>query len=400
MNTNNITTNSPLVSVRSAEVHANEGQAQNADFMSVISQIMSQNGESQVADALKLFGNEKEADSEVIDELLMLLAQYNSTLGNGEGLSLMAQSEFDEEADNGLIGNNLTLEGLFGGADVASTVIDVLLNGGNGNDVINALQQSTDSVPIKVLYEMAKINAGKSELILPDDYADLDFEEQVLKINEILLAKELTVENETDIEAVARELRRGYEFSSAISESAKKVSQNENAVSENMVIDYNKDYRIDLSTLRGMPVTEESLVTGQVIKGIDEAVKNELNRLTVRLNPEGLGEVIVRLRKTDAGMLVSLSAQSIRTAEMLNNQLGLIQSNLDRYDAQVNPVTVEESQLTASYNFNQQMFGNQPQQQERNNSDEGNYSNGSSEYETEAEVITRKTVDGALNMYA
>ena len=122
---------------------------------------------------------------------------------------------------------------------------------------------------------MAKINAGKSELILPDDYADLDFEEQVLKINEILLAKELTVENETDIEAVARELRRGYEFSSAISESAKKVSQNENAVSENMVIDYNKDYRIDLSTLRGMPVTEESLVTGQVIKGIDEAVKND-----------------------------------------------------------------------------------------------------------------------------
>ena len=100
MNTNNITTNSPLVSVRSAEVHANEGQAGNADFMSVISQIMSQNGESQVADALKLFGNEKEADSEVIDELLMLLAQYNSTLGNGEGLSLMAQSESDEEADN------------------------------------------------------------------------------------------------------------------------------------------------------------------------------------------------------------------------------------------------------------------------------------------------------------
>ncbi|MBE6860353.1 MAG: hypothetical protein E7499_03535 [Ruminococcus sp.] len=399
MNTNNITTNSPLVSVRSAEVHANEGQTKNVDFMSVISQIISQNGESQVTDALKLFANEEEADSEVIDELLALLAQYNSSLKGDGGLFALTQDSSEEDADNGLISSNLTINDLFGGTDVASTVIEVLLNGGNDNDVIDALQQSTDSVPIKVLYEMAKVNLGKSELELPDEYADFDFEEKVLKINEILLGKELTVENETDIEEVARQLKSDYELSAAISESAKKAAQKENASSETMVIDYNKDYRVDLSTLRGMPVTEESLVTGQVIKGIDEAFKNELTRLTVRLNPEGLGEVIVRLKKTDVGMIVSLSAQNMRTAEMLNSQLNAIQANLTKYDAQVNPVTIEETQLTASYNFNQQMFGNQPQKQGKNNSDDG-YFRGNDDYDAEAEIIPRKITDGALNIYA
>ena len=77
----------------------------------------------------------------------------------------------------------------------------------------------------------------------------------------------------------------------------------------------------------------------QLLKGVEENLKNGKSEFTVKLKPEGLGEIIVKLVQNDGGkMLMSMTASSMKTAELLNSNLSSLQSSLSQHNVEiVNP---------------------------------------------------------------
>ena len=289
------------------------------------------------------------------------------------------------------------------GTDTVSSVISALLDEGDDNALTNSLNLTT-SLPLKALYELAKINVGKSELEVPENFSLLDNDEKLQIVTQAIADGKLTIEKETDFMAVADQMKSSYAVS--MSKNVENVQENStetNTVmpSDAMVIDYNADYTMDIPTLRGTPLTEESMATGEVIDSVNRAFEQKNDKVIVRLNPKGLGEIAISLEKTKAGgMIVNIIAQNARTAAILNSQVSNIQENLAKYDAQVNTVTVADNPHNASFGFEQQMF-NSPQG--NNHSDNSNNRSAyfaKSDSDDEEINIPQRKLGEALNMYA
>lgn len=107
----------------------------------------------------------------------------------------------------------------------------------------------------------------------------------------------------------------------------------------------------------------------QLLKGVEENLKKGNSEFTVKLKPEGLGEIIVKLVRNDGGkMLMSMTASNIKTAELLNSNLSSLQSSLSQHNVEiVNPSDMTSTVMAMSPAFEQyygqQQGGNQQNQQ-------------------------------------
>ena len=287
------------------------------------------------------------------------------------------------------------------GTDTVSSVISALLDESDDNALTNSLSIK-NPVPLKALYELAKINVGKSELEVPENFSLLDNDEKLQIVTQAIADGKLNIEKETDFMAVADQMKSSYAVS--MSKNVENVQENStetNTVmpSDAMVIDYNADYTVDIPTLRGTPLTEESMATGEVIDSVNRAFEQKNDKVIVRLNPKGLGEVAISLEKTKTGgMIVNMIAQNARTAAILNSQISDIQQNLAKYDAQVNTVTVAENPHSASFGFEQQMF-NSPQGNNHSHSNRSAYFAKNDSDDEEINIPQRKLGE-VLNVYA
>lgn len=107
----------------------------------------------------------------------------------------------------------------------------------------------------------------------------------------------------------------------------------------------------------------------QLLKGVEENLKKGNSEFTVKLKPEGLGEIIVKLVQNDGGkMLMSMTASNIKTAELLNSNLSSLQSSLSQHNVEiVNPsdMTSTVMAMTPAFEqyYGQRQGGNQQNQQ-------------------------------------
>lgn len=100
-------------------------------------------------------------------------------------------------------------------------------------------------------------------------------------------------------------------------------------------------------------------VTTQVEQGIVKGIQNGEEMFTVRLNPEGLGDVVVRLTKTQSGeMLLNLVVRNPETQKMMAAQVQALQTALQPLNVQVESVLTEQQDLMMNY---QQAFAGQQQ---------------------------------------
>ena len=112
----------------------------------------------------------------------------------------------------------------------------------------------------------------------------------------------------------------------------------------------------------------------QLLKGVEEKLKKGNSEFTVKLKPEGLGEIFVKLVQNDGGkMLMSMTASNIKTAELLNSNLSSLQSSLSQHNVEiVNPSDMTSTVMAMSPAFEQyygqQQGGNQQNQQFYNHS--------------------------------
>ncbi|MCM1226930.1 MAG: flagellar hook-length control protein FliK [Clostridium sp.] len=74
----------------------------------------------------------------------------------------------------------------------------------------------------------------------------------------------------------------------------------------------------------------------QLLKGVQENLQKGNKEFTVKLRPEGLGEIIVKLVKSEGGkMFMSMAASSAKTAQLLNSNLSTLQSSLSQHNVEI-----------------------------------------------------------------
>ncbi|MBE6836847.1 MAG: flagellar hook-length control protein FliK [Ruminococcus sp.] len=122
----------------------------------------------------------------------------------------------------------------------------------------------------------------------------------------------------------------------------------------------------------------------------------EVETFSVKLNPEGLGEVTVNLEKTDDGIILELVASEKSTAQMLDKEMNELQSALSQFNAQVNEIRVAEpvqAQNQTNDGFLQQDFSEQFEQ------NQGNFREGTPRYVRARNTISEQSADISEPVY-
>lgn len=144
----------------------------------------------------------------------------------------------------------------------------------------------------------------------------------------------------------------------------------------------------------------------QLFKGIAENLKRGRSEFTVKLRPEGLGEILVKLVSDDGGKtILSMIASSEKTAQLLNRDLASLQSSLNEHNVEIenNGVKTVENVNSSTTSFSQyderrQDEANQQNQFRHLKSKLGNISVGKASFDNETEPTISNSVDSVLNI--
>ena len=105
----------------------------------------------------------------------------------------------------------------------------------------------------------------------------------------------------------------------------------QSAVTVNPFSFVNTGFAMD-ETVRGQHITS------QTFKALNESIIKNRKNFVIRLNPEGLGEITVKLIKSDSSILVKMIASDKKTAELLNRDLDVLQDQLKQHNAELETV--------------------------------------------------------------
>lgn len=137
------------------------------------------------------------------------------------------------------------------------------------------------------------------------------------------------------------------------------------------------DIRFDRITSDIRMKTEFEAPEKQLLRGVEVNLKNGKSEFTVKLKPEGLGEIIVKLVQNDGGkMLMSMTASSAKTAELLNSNLSSLQNSLNQHNVEIiNPSDMFKNAAAPVTPAFEQYYGsnggNHPQDQQSYNHNKG-----------------------------
>ena len=151
---------------------------------------------------------------------------------------------------------------------------------------------------------------------------------------------------------------------------------------------------------------EYELPEKQLLKGVSENLEQGKSEFTVKLKPEGLGEILVKLVSGDEGkMLLTMVASSEKTAELLNHDLSSLQSSLSQHNVEIanNSIEVAKNVMPASSAFDQyderrQDEGNQQNQFRQIRSKVRNVSVGEVSFDSDTKPSLDKVLDQSLNI--
>ena len=175
--------------------------------------------------------------------------------------------------------------------------------------------------------------------------------------------------------------------------------------------------RVDISFDRAlaeleMNKAEYGTPDEQVAKGVAENLLRGRSEFTVKLKPEGLGEILVKLVSDDAGRtILSMVASSQRTADLLNKDLASLQTQLNSQGVEIenNSVKVSETVMPADHQSDA-AFSQFDQRRRDEGEQENRYRQvrkrlntddikiGSTEFDTDIEVGKTSVDDQALNI--
>lgn len=124
------------------------------------------------------------------------------------------------------------------------------------------------------------------------------------------------------------------------------------------------------------PLFNEFNIAEQITDGVKANINLEKSEFTVKLNPEELGELTLKLIEENGKMVLDITAASEKTARMLNGDIAALRESVGSMNIEVREVTVsapeEIQENNAQFNMTSQQFSdrqrafqNQQQQSEK-----------------------------------
>ena len=108
------------------------------------------------------------------------------------------------------------------------------------------------------------------------------------------------------------------------------------------------------------PLFDEFNISEQITDGVKANLNLEKNEFTVKLNPESLGEVTIKLVEEGGKMVVNITAATESTAKLLNSDLTALRDSLGSLNLEIREVTVEApesiEESIAQFNMTSQQF--------------------------------------------
>lgn len=144
----------------------------------------------------------------------------------------------------------------------------------------------------------------------------------------------------------------------------------------------------------------------QLYKGISENLERGRSEFTVKLRPEGLGEILVKLVSDEGGKAVlTLVASSEKTAELLNRDLASLQTSLNQHNVEIenNSVKTAETVMNAQTAFDQYNERQQDEARQQHHFRQlkermGEISDKNASFDSETETVINTASDSALNI--
>lgn len=113
------------------------------------------------------------------------------------------------------------------------------------------------------------------------------------------------------------------------------------------------------SAMSPQPIDMEPLpVATQLQEGIQTGMASGAGEVTVKLNPEELGEVTIRLTRTEDGMVLNIVARNAETQKMLANEMDALKDAMRPLKVEVESIVTQRQQELLD---GQQQFGGQHQ---------------------------------------
>lgn len=157
-----------------------------------------------------------------------------------------------------------------------------------------------------------------------------------------------------------------------------------------------------LSQKQSLPIPDAQEIAKQLKTGILENLAKGKNEFLVRLKPEGLGEILVKLSETKDKVSLSIFTNDSQTARLISGEVASLQSALRPLNAEVQEITtVSANQEASQYSAQNQMtdqgrqfFGQQPSH-EGHSSQQGSFGGTEDAFEdtVEAGLVTDEALD-------
>ena len=108
------------------------------------------------------------------------------------------------------------------------------------------------------------------------------------------------------------------------------------------------------------PLFDEFNISEQITDGVKANLNLEKSEFTVKLNPESLGEVTIKIAEEGGKMVLNITAATESTAKLLNSDLTALRDSLGSLNLEIREVTVEApeniDEAIAQFNMTSQQF--------------------------------------------
>ena len=120
--------------------------------------------------------------------------------------------------------------------------------------------------------------------------------------------------------------------------------------------------------LKGVPTVDNTAsdlhtpVAEQLKAGVEQGMKRELSEFTIKLKPEGLGEIVVHMASAGGRTSVSIGVANPETEKLVNSQMMSLKEMLEPLHAEVEEVYHNSQGGMDFAGFGQELYQNQGQQ--------------------------------------
>lgn len=159
-----------------------------------------------------------------------------------------------------------------------------------------------------------------------------------------------------------------------------------------------------IATTKAEAPVQEAKVLDQLTTGIRENLAKGSSEFTMKLKPESLGEITVKLMRTAGKMTLSISTASSQTAKLINNDLAALRDAVRPMQVEVHEAVHEtpqtSGQMQQPFNQTSQQFSDQRRAFAWQESQQNRHGAPLDEEESFlAQVTSQPTAPNGLNIY-